>query len=117
MLASVRGTHGTTDPSSKITGQQTFLTGEKKNPYVEEHVDLLASIRAGKPLNEGQQVAESTLSAIMGREAAYTGQAIVWDELLNATQDLTPPLNGFGALPVPPVAMPGKTKLARSWSE
>jgi hypothetical protein len=52
----------------------------------------------------------------MGREAAYTGQAIVWDELLNATQDLTPPLNGFGTLAVPPVAMPGKTKVARTFN-
>lgn len=111
------GTRGTTDANTRIAGAQAFTwEGQKKNPYVEEHVDLLASIRAGKPLNEGQQVAESTLSAIMGREAAYTGQAIVWDELLNATQDLTPPEKGFGALPVPPVAMPGTTKVARSFN-
>ena len=113
------GTRGTTDPSSTITGQQSYKweSETKKNPYVEEHVDLLASIRDGKPLNEGQQVAESTLSAIMGREAAYTGQAIVWDELLNATQDLTPPNKGFGPLTVPPVPMPGKTKVARSFND
>jgi hypothetical protein len=112
------GTLGTTDPSSTILGKSPYTwAGEKKNPYVEEHVDLLASIRAGKPLNEGQQVAESTLSAIMGREAAYTGQAIVWDELLNAAQDLTPPSRGFGSLSVPPVAMPGKTKVARTFNE
>jgi len=114
------GTRGTTDPSSEITGQKAFkfvVQGQKKNPYVEEHVDLLASIRTGKPLNEGQQVAESTLSAIMGREAAYTGQAIVWDELLNATQDLTPPNKGFGTLTVPPVPMPGKTKVARTFND
>ena len=113
------GTRGTTDASSTITGQQSYKweSDAKKNPYVEEHVDLLASIRDGKPLNEGQQVAESTLSAIMGREAAYTGQAIVWDELLNATQDLTPPNKGFGPLTVPPVPMPGKTKVARSFND
>jgi predicted dehydrogenase len=110
------GTRGTTD-RWLIPGRQEFAPpGEKKNPYVEEHVDLLASIKAGKPLNEGVQVAESTLSAIMGREAAYTGQAIVWDELLNATQDLTPPTTGFGSLAVPPVAMPGTTKVARTWN-
>ena len=86
------------------------------NPYVQEHADLTASIRAGKPLNEGQQVAESTLTAIMGREAAYTGQVIAWDELLASTQDLTPPDLGFGPLAVPPVAMPGTTTLARSWN-
>jgi myo-inositol 2-dehydrogenase / D-chiro-inositol 1-dehydrogenase len=112
------GTRGTTDAYSSITGAQPYQREKsEKNAYVEEHVDLLASIRDGKPLNEGQQVAESTLSAIMGREAAYTGQAIVWDELLNATQDLTPPNKGFGQLVVPPVAMPGKTKLARSFND
>jgi hypothetical protein len=111
------GTRGTTDPSKQITGQQTYTwEGQRRNPYVEEHVDLLASIRAGKPLNEGQQVAESTLSAIMGREAAYTGQAIVWDDLLGAAQDLTPPQSGFGSLAVPPVPMPGRTQVARGWN-
>jgi predicted dehydrogenase len=111
------GTRGTTDGSSTITGAKSYTwAGEKKNPYVEEHVDLLASIKAGKPLNELQQVAESTLTAIMGREAAYTGQAIAWNDLLNAPQDLTPPVQGFGSLSVPPVAMPWTTKIARAWN-
>jgi hypothetical protein len=82
---------------------------------VQEHTDLIASIRAGQPLNEGRQVAESTLTAIMGREAAYTGQVITWDELLNAEQNLMPPQLALGPLPVSPVAMPGKTTLKRSW--
>ena len=116
------GTQGTTDGNTKITGPRAYtLTNinesERKNPYVEEHVDLLASIRAGKPLNEGHQVAASTLTAIMGREAAYTGQAIVWDDLLNASQDLTPTSSGFGQMPVPPVAVPGRTKVARTWAD
>jgi myo-inositol 2-dehydrogenase/D-chiro-inositol 1-dehydrogenase len=111
------GTRGSTDGNTKIDGAQAFTwEGQRRNPYVEEHVDLIASIRAGTPLNEGQQVAESTLSAIMGREAAYTGQAIVWDELLNSTLDLTPPVKGFGSLAVPPVPMPGTTKVARTWN-
>jgi myo-inositol 2-dehydrogenase / D-chiro-inositol 1-dehydrogenase len=94
-----------------------FNTSEKPiSPYVQEHTDLIASIRAGKPYNELQQVAESTLTAIMGREAAYTGQEILWDDLLKADQDLTPPQVAFGPLPVPPVAMPGVTKLNRKWS-
>lgn len=111
------GTRGTTDGNTQIAGAQSFTwEGQRKNPYVEEHVDLIASIRAGKPLNEGQQVAESTLSAIMGREAAYTGASIVWDDLLNSAQDLTPPTTGFGSLAVPPVPMPGTTKVARTWN-
>ncbi|HEX7122757.1 MAG TPA: hypothetical protein VF178_10345, partial [Gemmatimonadaceae bacterium] len=112
------GTEGTSDPASTIEGRSTWkYEGERRNPYVQEHADLIASIRAGTPLNEGRQVAESTLTAIMGREAAYTGQVIEWDALLNAELDLTPPNLAFGELPVPPVAMPGRTKLARRWNE
>ena len=82
-----------------------------------EHTDLVASIRKGQPLNELKQVAESTLTAIMGREAAYTGQELTWDEVLNADQVLAPPEVGFVSLVVPPVPMPGKTKLVRKWNE
>jgi hypothetical protein len=81
-----------------------------------EHTALLKSIRAGKPLNEGQQVAESTLSAIMGREAAYTGQTILWDDLMNSALDITPPSVAFGAMEVPAVPMPGRTKLVRTYN-
>jgi myo-inositol 2-dehydrogenase / D-chiro-inositol 1-dehydrogenase len=82
------------------------------NPYVQEHVDLIASIRAGKPLNEGKQVAESTLTAIMGRMSAYTGRALSWDWVLNASKlDLTPPKMELTSLPALEVAMPGKTAL------
>ena len=112
-----QGTKGTTDAGSTIEGAAPWKAETvAPNPYVQEHADLIASIRAGKPLNEGQQVAESTLTAIMGREAAYTGQVIAWDELLASTQDLTPPPLEFGPLAVPPVAMPGTTTLARTWS-
>ena len=49
------------------------------NPYVQEHIDLLESIVSHKPVNELKQVAESTLTAIMGRMSAYTGKAVTWD--------------------------------------
>jgi predicted dehydrogenase len=82
------------------------------NPYVQEHVDLLASIKAGKPLNEGRQVAESTLTAIMGRMSAYTGRALNWDWVMNASKlDLTPPHMEWKELPPLEVAVPGKTPL------
>ena len=65
--------------------------GPNPNPYEQEHADLIAGIRAGKPLNEARQVAESTLTAIMGRMAAYTGQAVSWDFALKESKlDLTP---------------------------
>jgi predicted dehydrogenase len=107
------------DKPGTITGANawTFERKEKPvSPYVQEHTDLIASLRGGKPYNELKQVAESTLTAIMGREAAYTGLDIAWDDILNADQDLLPPQIAFGPLPVPPVPMPGVTKLARKWN-
>jgi len=78
---------------------------------IEEHGDLIKSIRAGKPLNEGRQIAESTMTAIMGRISAYTGKEITWDWVMNKSkEDLSPAKYEFGDLPVPPVAIPGKTK-------
>jgi len=79
---------------------------------VQEHADLIASIRAGKPLNEGRNVAYSTMAAIMGRMSAYTGRALSWDWAMKASKlDLTPPKYEWGDLPVEPVASPGKTPL------
>src|SRR5437879_8449948 len=78
------------------------------NAYQQEHQDLIASIRAGAPLNEARAVAESTLTAIMGRESAYLGRTVEWDEALNAATKLGPPKYEFGSLPLPEVAIPGK---------
>ncbi|MEX1184370.1 MAG: Gfo/Idh/MocA family oxidoreductase [Gemmatimonadota bacterium] len=112
------GTNGRANPESTIEGPNAYThTGEDVNPYVQEHLDLVASIRAGKPLNELKQVAESCLTAIMGREAAYTGREIAWEEMLNAEQSLGPATIAFGPLDVPPVAVPGVTELERGWAE
>jgi myo-inositol 2-dehydrogenase/D-chiro-inositol 1-dehydrogenase len=51
------------------------------NPYVQEHIDLLSSILGEKPINEAREVGESTLTAIMGRISAYTGQIVRWSDL------------------------------------
>ncbi len=56
------------------------------NPYVQEHVDLQAAIVKGEKLNEAKQVAESTLTAIMGRISAYTGQMVTWEDLTENKQ-------------------------------
>ncbi|MDD8014232.1 MAG: Gfo/Idh/MocA family oxidoreductase [Acidobacteriota bacterium] len=86
--------------------------GDEPNPYVQEQADLIAGIRAGRPLNEGRQVAESTMCAIIGRMSAYTGRAISWDwAMTSSTLDLTPPSYAFTDLPVAPVAVPGQTPL------
>jgi predicted dehydrogenase len=82
------------------------------NPYVQEHADLVASIKGGKPLNEGRQVAESCLTAIMGRMSAYTGRALSWDWVMNASKlDMTPPHTELKDLPPLVVPVPGKTPL------
>ncbi len=85
--------------------------GENPGPYVQEHVSLVASIVNGAGRNEAKTVAESTLTAIMGRMAAYTGQEVTWEQALNSKLDLTPPSYEFGPLPTPEVAIPGRTPL------
>jgi hypothetical protein len=81
------GTKGTSNCVGNIGGENAWsFEGKSIDPYVQEHIDLIASIREGKPLNEGQQVAESTLTAIGARIAAYTGQVINWDWLMNESK-------------------------------
>ncbi|MEE3002231.1 MAG: gfo/Idh/MocA family oxidoreductase, partial [Planctomycetota bacterium] len=82
------------------------------NPYVVEHEDLIASIRGDGPrLNEGRRVAESTMTAIMSRMSAYTGQDVTWDQAMNSTLDLTPKTYAFGNIETPPVPQPGKDQV------
>jgi len=95
-----------------ITGPRPWqFPGQDNKPYTQEHTDLIASIRAGKPYNELKTVAESTLTAILGRMAAYTGKAVTWDQALNSKEDLMPSRVDWDAkLDVAPVAMPGQTE-------
>lgn len=79
---------------------------------VVEHTDLIASIRRGEPLNEGEQVALSTLTAIGGRMSAYTGREISWNWLLNASKlDIFPKDCKPGPGVFPAVPVPGKMEL------
>lgn len=95
-----------------IAGPKAWRFGEKDNsPYRQEHTDLIASLRAGKPLNELKDVAESTLTAIMGRMSTYTGKVVTWEQALNSQERLVPERLSFGSMNVPPVPMPGVTKL------
>lgn len=101
-------------PLPKITGQTEWtFTGKKNDMYQQEHDVLFAAIRQGKALNDGKRMAESTLLAIMGRMAAYTGQTITWEQALNSTEQLFPDeLNWDGAFEPTPLPLPGKTKFA-----
>ena len=97
--------------------QRYVLTGDSRyrfreegvNPYVQEHTDLIASIRSGSPYNELRQVAESTFTAILGRMSAYSGQGLSWEQGLASDEGLVPETLSFDEpLAVAPVPRPGE---------
>ncbi|MEZ5977049.1 MAG: Gfo/Idh/MocA family oxidoreductase [Planctomycetota bacterium] len=82
--------------------------GPKNDPYQTEHDDLFASIREGRPYNEAEYGAMSTLTAIMGRVASYTGRNVERDQVLNDELRLGPAKYEWGHIAVDPVPMPGR---------
>lgn len=107
------GAKGTADLThQKIKGEFKWrYRGKKPNMYQTEHDELFASIRTGKPLNNGDYMCRSTMLAVLGRMATYTGQTISWEQAMSSQEDLTPPRYEWGPLAVSPVAMPGITQL------
>ncbi len=122
----VHGTKG----SSDVSGSKIFDAAGKKlhdfanlggDGHQQEHHDLFADLRAGKIAAEGEWGAKSTMTAILGRMATYSGQVVTWDEALKNGKDLA----NFDKLtkmddeaPVQPLAsggyavpVPGKTKV------
>jgi len=95
-----------------IRGENNWrYEGPRPDMYQVEHNELFASIRKGEPINNGDRMASSTMLAIMGRMAAYTGKEITWEEALNSQENLQPPkLSWDMPLPVAEVPMPGKTR-------
>ena len=85
--------------------------GKDNDMYQTEHDEMFASIRFGKPVNEGERMCSSTLAAIMGRMAAYTGTEVTWEMALNSKDDLFPKNIAWDMkLPIAPLALPGRTK-------
>jgi predicted dehydrogenase len=110
------GTKGTCQVNEyRINGQRVVAReADKKasDPYVQEHTDLIGAIRDTKPVNELKAVAESTLTAIMGRMSAYTGKPVTWEFALKSQLDTFPKnLTWDMELPVDPAPVPGKTPL------
>ncbi len=91
--------------------------GKRNNPYVQEHYDLYASILAGNPINEGEYGALSTMTAIMGRMATYSGKEVTWETAFNSNLNLQPAEYSWDAEPPVkpdeegnyPVPVPGQT--------
>ena len=110
----IQGTQGraiTSSGQARFEGGRSWaFEGTNPNPYVQEHINLHASIRGDGPrLNESRQIAESTLTAIMGRMSAYSGQEITWEEALHSDLNLTPSAYAFGPLATPSIPIPGHT--------
>ncbi|MCH5374507.1 MAG: gfo/Idh/MocA family oxidoreductase, partial [Planctomycetes bacterium] len=80
--------------------------------YDIEHQELFAGIRSGNHINNGEYMSYSTLMAIMGRMACYTGQEIAWDAAMNSQEDLSPAKYEWGDVKARDVAMPGITPFA-----
>lgn len=111
----IMGTEGiaTLLPKDTIEGKVSWrFRGPKANMYQVEHNELFAGIRSGQPRNDGRYMSLSSMLAIMGRMATYTGQFVTWDQAFYSTEDLTPAKYEWGPLEVAPVAVPGVTRLA-----
>ncbi len=113
--AYVRGAQGRATVSERlleITSDATWkFTDKVKNMYQVEHDELFAGIRRNEPLNNGEYMAKSTLLAIMGRMATYTGQEVTWQQALDSQLDLSPRQYAWGPAPEVVIAKPGITKL------
>jgi predicted dehydrogenase len=118
MSAHALGSNGRAQVSDSSRGRLAITNSsstwefdqEVKNMYQVEHDELFAGIRSGQPINNGEYMAKSTLLAIMGRMATYTGQEITWEQAVNSQQDLSPEKYAWGGAPEIEIARPGITK-------
>ncbi len=106
--------------AGSIEGENPWkFSGADPNPYQVEHDDLFASIRAGKPINEAEYGAHSTMTSILGRLATYSGQVVNWDDAIKSDISLMPKDLSMNATPLVlpgpdgmyPCAVPGVTKV------
>jgi len=109
-IAAINGGSRIVDRSGKPVWS---MKGSISDAYKQEHKDLIDSVRAGKPIVELRQTADSSLVAVLGRIAAYTGRKVTFDFLAGDSKlDLFPAdLRWDGPLPPPKHAVPGRTKL------
>jgi myo-inositol 2-dehydrogenase / D-chiro-inositol 1-dehydrogenase len=103
----------------RIEGERPWrYSGPKPSMYDVEHQELFASIRAGKPINNGDYMATSTMLAVLGRMVTYSGAAITWEEAMKSPFNIAPSQYALDAEPPTkpnkdgnyPIAMPGTTQ-------
>jgi len=116
MTSYAHGSNGRAEIAERrleITADSTWRFDKKvKNMYQVEHDELFAGIRAGRPLNNGEYMAQSTLLAILGRMATYTGQEVTWLQAMNSQLELSPDKYAWGSAPEVNIAMPGVTQFS-----
>lgn len=82
--------------SHEVTGKNKWqYKGEQNNMYETQHDELFASIRKGKPINDGEKMANSSMLGVLGRMVAYTGQTITWEDAMNSNEVLGPPIEQY----------------------
>ncbi len=81
-------------------------TWKVKDPYVQEHINLVTAIRTGNIVNDAVAQVNSTLITIMGRISAYTGKDVTWEEVMNSDLYLGPKTYAFGPVPGIPETIP-----------
>lgn len=81
------GTQGHALPGHIVGLHSWTYAGRRPNPYEQEHADLIASLRAGRPLNEGREIAQATLTAIMARAVYCCPMRVSWDLALQGGDD------------------------------
>ncbi|MBN2293294.1 MAG: Gfo/Idh/MocA family oxidoreductase [Pirellulales bacterium] len=119
--------HGTKGEANMIGHGNMKITAEGKDPikwrrgsdgHQIEHDDLFAALLAGKHYNECDSSADSSMTAILGRMATYSGKIVTWEDAMNSKLDLSPDGYAWNSTPQPkpgpegiyPCAMPGITK-------
>lgn len=98
------------EDETKFTDADAYLRSKVRSMYQQEHDELFASIRAGKPLNDGEWMTRSNLVALAGRMAGYTGQTITFEQALASEEELFPENLSWDTRYDIPVAVPGITR-------
>jgi myo-inositol 2-dehydrogenase/D-chiro-inositol 1-dehydrogenase len=102
----VHGTKGTSSPSGSIadnSGNDWRFDGERVSGHQQEQHDLIEALMRGEIYNEGEYGAKSTFTAILGREACYSGKILKWDDLLAKGKDYAPGIDDYTLQSTPPV--------------
>jgi myo-inositol 2-dehydrogenase / D-chiro-inositol 1-dehydrogenase len=108
---------GTKGTMTMLSGRGTEITGPKaavlkaqahqQRAHMQEHIDFITALREGKITNDTRILCEGSMTAILGRESAYTGKVITWDEMMKSDLQLTPKNIAAWDGTIRPVPKPG----------